>query len=82
MYHTHRRTELGELNLENLMWIPCAYPNQRVHTRDHNKHYKGHKKRIKNFPAKHFSRETRGPPCSSVRAFCGGHHQQQQREGR
>lgn len=63
--------DLETLNLENLMWIPCAYPNQRVHTRDHNKHYKGHKKRINNFPAKHFPPETRGPPCSSVRAFCG-----------
>ena len=29
MYHTHS-------TWKTCMWIPCAYPNQRVHTRDHN----------------------------------------------
>ena len=66
MYHIHSLE-----NLENLMWI-----NQRVHTRDHNNTTKAQEKKeelSRKLSHKTFPPRNTRPPCSSVRAFCGGH---------
>lgn len=56
------------------MWIPCAYPNQRVHTRDHNNTTKAlgtqNQEKKEELSRKTFPPRNTGP-CSSVRAFCG-----------